>query len=142
MEPAERVKEQAERVNKILDVVEKSLERIHAEAESFHRKADSERRYHTWFSAALAVLGVAAPTLVTYQIQSKDGSGLALIAILLTAIVGAASALQATFRWSDRFRRTSLTALALDELESSTRLELYDIRDTGDDMKVYHRAYE
>lgn len=34
-----------------------------------------------------------------------------------------------------------MTALALAELESSTRLQLYDIRDTEDSLKVYSKAY-
>ena len=129
------------RVEEIVGILDQTIERIAGEARTYGMRVASERRYHTGFGAALAVLSVAAPTLVTYQTQTP-GALFQIIAIVLTAIVGAAGSLQATFRWGDRFRRTSLTALALDELESTTRLERLDILHTRDDMTVYRRAFD
>lgn len=59
-----------ERVQKILEVIDETLTRIKDQADLYHRRAQSERRWHTWFGATLAILGVAAPTLVTYEVQS------------------------------------------------------------------------
>jgi precorrin isomerase len=86
--------EQTERVDKVMAVLNDSILRIAAQAETFRRRANLERRYHMWFSASLAVLGVAAPTLVTYQARF-DNSILQIPTILLVAIAGAAGALQA-----------------------------------------------
>lgn len=132
--------EGADRSKNIMGVLDETLKRITEQAALYLRRAAWERRLHTTFSATLAILGVAAPTLVAYDFQTPP-STIKFVAIAMTAITGAAGTLQATFRWSDRYRRTSLTALALAELESSTRMALYDMSDTDGAMSV-DKAYK
>ena len=136
-----QIMDTTERVKQLQAVLDDTLRRISHEAALYRHRAQNQRLYHTSFGATLAVLGVAAPALVTYQTQHQSAT-FQLIAIFLTGVVGAAGALQATFRWGDRFRRTSLTALALEELESNTQLARNDIFDTDDAIKIYQKAYE
>jgi|CXWL01.1.fsa_nt_gi hypothetical protein len=130
----------SDRVKRILGVLDKTLAGVQAEREKYHLRAEQEGRLHKWFSATLALVGVAAPAFVTY-VTGEQGTGLRLAAILLTAIASATASLQTTFRWGDKYRRTSLTALALRELESTTQLSILELTDSIDELQVYKGAY-
>ncbi|HXG95495.1 MAG TPA: DUF4231 domain-containing protein [Gemmatimonadales bacterium] len=130
-----------ERITRNKEVLDKTLKRVKDEATIYTRRAGRERFLYTAFSGALAVLAVATPALVTYQSQ-VDNPTISLVAILVSAVAGAGTALQATFRWGERFRRTRLTALELDELASATQLQEHDILDSEDKPKVFQKVYE
>jgi len=132
-----------ERVDRQLRVLDATLLRVRQEAKNYNTDAKRQGQLHRGFTASLAVLAVATPALVTYQTQGKNSSGwLVLIVILVTAVTGAGTALQGVFRWGERFRRTRLTALELDELCSATELKRQDIEDTDDAVKVFSQISE
>jgi len=87
-----------ERINRAAEILTETLKRAEQEATTYESRAARERWLHQSFSAALAVLAVAAPAVVTYQTQVQNTT-LSIIAIVVTAIAGAGTALQATFRW-------------------------------------------
>jgi Protein of unknown function (DUF4231) len=132
-----------DRIEGQLKVLDETLDRVQKEAERYNTDARRQGLLHRGFTASLAVLAVAAPALVTYQTQAKSASGwLVLVVILVTAIAGAGTALQGVFRWGERFRRTRLTALELDELYSATQLKRRDIVETDDPVKVFSQISE
>lgn len=126
------------RVEKATEALDQTIQRISKEAIRFTRQASSQQRYHTWFKAITAVLGVAAPALVTYQ-TSVASSPYYLLTIFLVGIAGASATLQATFGWGEKYGRTRLTALALEELESDLLVAREDILDSDDNLKIYQR---
>jgi len=80
-------------------------------------------------SFVAAILGVGVPTLVAYFAQSKEvGIYLKLFVVLCAALAGATTILLNTFRWGQRYGQSSLAAISLHELASSTRLLLYDLK--------------
>jgi hypothetical protein len=112
--------------------LEQTLERIDREVQKYRRKESRNGAANTWFRASLAVLGVAAPSLVTYQTQVEGEPLLVLLTIGLTALAGASGTLGAIFRWGDRYTRSMLTAQALEDLGSKTRglrQEILAVRD-------------
>lgn len=120
--------EDSERTEKQLAILRLTTERIQKETTRYNRDRDRSRTASRFIPGALAVLGVAAPSLVTYQTQVDKPSGwLIALTILVTAIAGAASTLQAIFRWDERYRRTLLTSLALSLLESNTVFQREEI---------------
>lgn len=130
-----------ERINKAREILDQTLTRVEKEAGTYEARAARERKLHQCFSAGLAILAVAAPALVTYQSQVHNPT-ISMIAILVTAVAGAGTTLQSTFRWGDRFRRTRLTALELSELVSITRLRKQDMPDQPDVVKSFQQFYE
>ena len=128
-----------EQVTRVIEFLDRTIQRVSDEAREHHRRARRERRYHHVFGTVIAVLSVATPALVTYQTQVAEPL-FQFAAILLTAIAGAGTTLQATFRWGQRFRQTRLAALELDELESNTRLERDYIELEENPLERYHLA--
>ena len=146
---AGRVSEQIEQQEANL---QDTLDTIDSEAKTYRDKQRRNGIANTWFRAALAVLGVAAPSLVAYQTQVESRPLLVLLTIGLTALAGAAVNLQAIFSWGERYTRAMLTALNLEELSSDTKSirqeilgvhdELYQLRElrrlNEDAAKILH----
>ena len=126
------------RVEKSVLALDKTITRVAIEAKSFTSKASNQQRYHLWFKAISAVLGVIAPALVTYQ-TSVESAPYYLLTIVLVGIAGASATLQATFGWGEKYGRTRLTALALEELESDLVVAREDILDSDDGLKIYQK---
>jgi hypothetical protein len=114
--------------------LEGTLQRIEAEAQEYRKKEGRHGFANTWFRAGLAVLGVAAPALVTYQTQVEGEPLLVLLTIGLTALAGAAATLQAIFRWGDRYKQAILAAINLEELSSNTKNVRQQIMAVNDDL--------
>ncbi len=112
-------------------ILEETVESIESAAAIEQRRAQRLRWSNSAFSFAAAILGVGAPTLVTYFVQTPTASTtLKLIAILAAAFAGATTGLLNTFRWGQRYGHSSLAAISLRELASSTRLRLLDVART------------
>ena len=128
--------ESQDRIKSAIAALDQTIDRVAEDAKQYEVRAARQRNYHVIFRAVTAILGVAAPALVTYQTQVA-GELFKLLAILLTGIAGAAATLQATFGWGESYGRTQLTALALRELESDMRMRKESALDTTDQMKKY-----
>ena len=126
------------RVEKATEALDQTIQRVSKEAIRFRRQASSQQRNHMWFKAITAVLGVAAPALVTYQ-TSVELAPYYLLTIFLVGVAGASATLQATFRWGEKYGRTRLTALALEEIESDLLMAKEDILDSDDKLKIYQK---
>ena len=124
------------RTRPYLDQLESLLNEIKRLADSYERKAARLHRASTVSKALIAVLGVTAPALVTYQTQQANPI-VAVLAIAITGIAGSATALQAAFRWGDGFGRASLTALALRRLARTIELQKVNAMETTDDLQRY-----
>lgn len=108
-------------------IVLRTIKQVEGEAAREERRSLWLRRASSTFTFAAAVLGVGAPTLVTYFLQDGEASEIMkLVAILAAAFAGATTVLLNTFRWGQRFGTSSLAAIALRELASTTRLRLQD----------------
>jgi hypothetical protein len=129
------------RQDELMSAIGSSLNDIKVQVSEYRKIANRNRRLHVGFATLLAVLGVAAPALVTYQTQ-VDNEWLKLSAILLTSLVGASAVLQATFGWNDAYRRSSLTALALDELQANAESQLTESLATTDRLASTIRLSE
>jgi hypothetical protein len=113
------------------DIIEETVDRIEGAAAAEQARSKRLRWSNSVFSFAAAILGVGAPALVTYFAQSPNGSStLKVVAILSAAFAGATTVLLNTFRWGQRYGQSSLAAISLRELASSTRLRLHDIKRT------------
>ncbi len=109
-----------ERSRRQLRVLDGTLDRIREEANRYNRAKDHSAAYNRWFRSMLAILGVAAPALVTFQTQPVAQYWyVQLPVIAVIAIAGAAATLQNIFRWDERYRRTLLSSLSLYELDMS-----------------------
>jgi hypothetical protein len=117
-----------------LHYLEETTNRIDAEARAYKVKQRRNGAANTWFRASLAVLGVGAPSLVTYQTQVEGEPLLVLLTIGLTALAGATANLQAIFRWGERYTRAMLTALNLEELSSNTKSVMQEITAVDDEL--------
>lgn len=117
------------------------LQDVENEARDYRQRAYRLQWIHNVFSAMVAVLGVAAPALVTYQTQVDDPL-FKLLAIILSAIVGASTALQATFRWGDQYRQTRRTAFDLDALKAKAEFQKQEIMETTDFVVAYRKMNE
>jgi hypothetical protein len=126
-------------IQELLNNLNDTIARIDAEVRAYKIKQRRNGAANTWFRAILAVLGVGAPALVTYQTQVEGEPLLVLLTIGLTALAGAAANLQAIFRWGERYTRAMLTALNLEELSSNTKAAMQEILAVDDPI---HRMHE
>lgn len=124
-------------------ILEESIQSIEREARSQNSRAWKLRWSNSIFTFASAVLGVGAPTLVTYFAQDPNaGTIMKFVAILAAAFAGATTILITTFRWGERYGQSSLAAISLQELASSTKLQLQDAKRTAKQEalpEVFHR---
>jgi hypothetical protein len=124
------------------EILEQTIMRIDDAAKEQKMRSRNLRWSNSTFSFAAAILGVAAPTLVTYFAQSPNaGSSLKLLAIFAAAFAGATTVLLNTFRWGQRYGRSSLAEISLRELASSTRLRLHDINRTTTEQAVPEKLH-
>lgn len=115
--------------------LKEALDKVEGDAKSYTKRSDRLNLLNIALRAATAVLAVAAPALVTYQTQ-VNAFGWQLAAILLTSIAGGAVGLQAAFALGERYRRSAMTVLALNELATKTRADINSIeRDTRTEAK-------
>ena len=131
-----------DRVNREIQELQNNLNdtiaRIDLEVRTYKMKQRCNGAANTWFRAILAILGVGAPALVTYQTQVEGEPLLVLLTIGLTAIAGAAANLQAIFRWGERYTRAMLTALNLEELSSNAKAAMQEILAVEDPIHQMH----
>jgi hypothetical protein len=129
-------------------IIRETLARIKDEAKRLENRGRNYHWKHAVFTFVTIVFGVAAPALVTYAqgIKSQgtishgpDGwaNAWALVAILATALVAAASSLKTAFRWGDRFGVAELAALELDELASSTEFNFERVMRVTRNEEIY-----
>jgi hypothetical protein len=109
------------------EIVEKTIERIKDAAKTEKRRSQWLRWSNNLFSFAAAILGVGAPTFATYFLQTSTGkTWLKITAIVIVAFAGATTALLNTFRWGSRYGKSALAEISLQELASSTQLQLLE----------------
>ncbi len=126
------------RVSKSIEALDNTISRVTEEAKHFKILAVRQQKNHTAFRAITAILSVAAPALVTYQ-TTVESAPFQLAAIFLVGFAGASATLQATFGWGEKYGRTRLTALSLEELESDLQMAREDILDSEDKLKIYQK---
>jgi hypothetical protein len=112
-------------------ILKESIASIEKEARSQIARARNLRWSNSVFTFASAILGVGAPTLVTYFAQDPAAGIMKFVAILVAAFAGATTILITTFRWGERYGQSSLAAISLQELASSTKLRLQDAKRTS-----------
>jgi hypothetical protein len=116
-----------------LEIVETSIENITQKANDLKKESTSLQTKHSVFVFATIVGGVIAPALVTYT----PNWYWKLAAIIVTAIVAASASLRTAFKWGDRYGNAALASLALEELASSTRLQIAKIANTVKSEFIY-----
>jgi hypothetical protein len=124
------------------EILKESIESIEREAKSQISRAWKLRWSNSMFTFSSAVLGVGAPTLVTYFAQDPNAGIMKFVAISAAAFAGATTILITTFRWGERFGQSSLAAISLQELASSTKLQLQDAKRTAKSdalPEIFHR---
>ena len=127
MPEQEKLKEEA------LEIVENSIENITKKANELKKECASLQQKHSVFTFATIVGGVMAPALVAY---TPNGYW-KLAAVIVTAIVAASASLRTAFKWGDRYGTTALASIALEELASSTRLQIAKIANTVKQEFIY-----
>lgn len=132
--------EQTARIDTV-EILDELIARIAREAETYRAKARFDRRMHGISRIVATLLGVAAPVVVTYQTQ-VESEVLKMVAIFVTGFIGAATVLQASFRWGDHYGRARLTTLDLEELESKIRLQKPQILDSNEPIEMRQRTKE
>jgi hypothetical protein len=119
--------------------LERTEHQIRIYADDYGKRAKANRRASAASRAITTMLGVVAPTVVTYQIQAQNpSSALSTLTIIITALAGSAGALQATFRWGDAYARSLQTQLALLELESLTNFRRIGLAHLNDSTHKYN----
>src|ERR1700731_1690197 len=110
----------------------KTITEIQDDQKQYHIQARSLRKLSSFLNVMIVILGIAAPTLVTYQTQQKEHAPfwLAPSAILIVAIAGAGANLRSVLRWNERYGYTAMTDLKLRELSSDLKLRQQDILST------------
>lgn len=86
---------------------------------------------HFLFLAVTALLGTAAPILVTYLSTEGGGPRLIWVTIAVTALTSVAATLQAALRWNERYGRAMRTVLDLEDLEAQAVAEQDKIKNSG-----------
>src|SRR4051812_16582696 len=84
-------------------ILQESIQSIEQEAKSQVSRARNLRWSNSVFTFASAILGVGAPTLVTYFAQDPNAGIMKFVAILVAAFAGATTILITTFRWGERY---------------------------------------
>ncbi len=117
-----------------------TFKKLGAEKDKYSKWGRWLKRWNTFFNASTVLLSVVAPALVTYQTQqSGGGDGLTFVAIAFVGVAGAAATLRTVFRFSERFGYTTLTGLALQELESNSRLDLEDMLNSAEGVDIHSK---
>ncbi|MBI3194908.1 MAG: DUF4231 domain-containing protein, partial [Ignavibacteriae bacterium] len=130
-----------ERVKKLFNILNNTIEKITSKAAEFNKRAREERFYHYLFSVLAATFSVLTPIFVSLenQVNERWFNFLTLFVSSVSAIV---ASIVTTFRWGEKYRQTSLTALELDELDSDTQLQRLNIEESGNTLDIYHKARE
>jgi hypothetical protein len=127
-----------ERTKAVEKALDSNLAAIRAKALEFQQLAGRQRRRYTWARSATVVLGVLAPTIVTFQTQHSGSSQLTfwlgILAITITAGTGIVTGLHASFKWGEGFGRAATASLELEELADSSDLDTLIIRTSTDDL--------
>ena len=105
-----------------------TINEIKKEAAAQRRRARRNHLTHLVLLVITALLGVAAPILVTYQTVPGSSTALQVLAVIVTALISVAATLQAALRLHERYRRATLTALDLDDLLAQAIAELQNVR--------------
>lgn len=101
----------------ISKTIKELVERLGVDETKKEKKSSLAHRWDLIFRATAAILGVAAPALVTYS-QSSSASGTTkLAAILLSAIAGASATLLGIFALQQSYVRNAVDALELNEVK-------------------------
>jgi hypothetical protein len=106
------------------------LKEIDREAQQFRDRAKGQERLNRYATAILAILAIAAPSLVTFVLAKggNDRNGrFVLFVVFVTAVGGAGNTLLGIFRWGERYRRSQLTGMELDQLSRSAKGRLWRI---------------
>lgn len=112
-----------QRLDGLKTEVDETCTSIEAKALSSESSAESSRRWDIFFRASTAILAVAAPALVTYSVAQDVSSQMKLFAILLTAVAGASTTLQAIFGFKQGYVRGATTSMNLRHIVRDLRSE-------------------
>ncbi len=132
----------SEKTESATTLLEETIKDIKKDRTSYSKKGERLRILNSFFNVSTVILGVAAPAFVTFQTQQSGPGILMYISIFLVAIAGATATLRGVLRWGERFGYTTLTALALRELETTTQLDREDILTTVKDEFICGKIFE
>lgn len=98
--------------------LKEAIDQIRKTRDKRQNDARRSRFAHFLFLSVTALLGTAAPILVTYLSTEGGGPGLIWTTIMVTALTSVAATLQAALRWNERYGRAMRTVLDLQDLEA------------------------
>ena len=131
---AQEKSEIAQRMEMLREEVDQTALDIERRANDLGVRAVRARRFDTCFRATTAILAVAAPAFVTYSTQSDATAVYKLVAILVSAIAGAAATLQAVFGFRQTYIQFATAELDLRDVVSELRSSTTTYFNQGDQL--------